>query len=125
MWDLRLDPVTRDLVPDASGGFETTESAETAVMLALSSHFEKWWGDPDAGSQLYALVQGNDVNGLEESIDDEVRRALGSLVKRGRISIVSVNTYRSGTGRIVVETQIADNSTGQPVDVVVTPFGGF
>lgn len=125
MRELVLDPVTRDLVRDGAGGFKYTESAATAVMIALSSHFEEWCLGPDDGSKLHQLIRGNDVNGLEDAIADEVARCLQPMVSRGRISILSVGVLRDSVGRLEVTTKIQDNSTGQPADVVVTPFGGF
>lgn len=125
MRDLALDTVTGDLMLDGAGALVTTESAATAVRLALASHFDAWWGDPDAGSRLHLLTRSNAVNGLEADVEDEARRALQPLVSRGRIAVMSVSATRTKQGRIDVETRIQDNSSGAPVDVVVTVFGGF
>lgn len=116
-WDLAFDPVTRDLVDDGAGAFEITETAATAVMLQLISHWDAWWGDPDAGSLLHDLQRfASDPPGLTA---DESRRALQLLAERGRISNLEVIAEEPRTGRVNVAIRFRDTSTGQQVDLVV------
>ncbi len=120
-WDLRFDPVTRDLVSDGAGSVERTNSADTMVMHQLAIHYRKWWGGPDLGAQIYDLKKFG--RKPEISIAAEAKRALGVVEQRGRISNIDVKTEAPNQGRINLSTQFQDIRIGR-VTKTSTPVGG-
>jgi len=117
--DYKFDPVTQDLVRDGKGGFVLVDTAETALQEQVLHHYRAWWGAPEQGSRLHELrAFGRDkAKGAQE----EVRRALHELEKRGRISNLEVVAEQPRQGRINVASKSRDTSTGK---TIITKSGG-
>lgn len=109
--DLKIDPVTHDLVRDGRGGFAYAAGAETAVLHQLEIHFGGDWLLPDDGSRLHelALFSGD----ASADIDAEIRRALDVLVKRGRILDPQVVARQVRAGRVDADVSYRDAKTGR------------
>ncbi len=117
--DYKFDPVTGDLVRDGKGGFVLVETAETALQEQVLHHYRAWWGAPEQGSRLHEFrALGRDQRKASE---DEVRRALHELEKRGRISNLEVVAEQPRQGRIHVASRSRDTGTGQ---TITTKTGG-
>lgn len=111
--DYKFDPVTGDLVRDGRGGFVLVDTAETALQEQILHHYGAWWGAPAQGSRLHDLrAFGRDKR---KAAQDEVRRALHELEKRGRISNLEVVAEQPEQGRIVVASKSRDTSTGSTI----------
>lgn len=121
--DFKIDPVTRDFVADGAGGWETSDDSRGAVLCQLETRYQAWAGDPTAGSRIAEMMESGDP--LEErALLDEVRRALQVLVDAGVISELVVNGDRDEAGRLAVLIYYRDSTTGSPVDVAYSPWGG-
>jgi phage gp46-like protein len=111
--DYKFDPVTGDLVRDGKGAFVLVDTAETALQEQVMHHYRAWWGAPEQGSRLHDLrAFGRDKT---KAAQDEVRRALHELEKRGRISNLEVVAEQPKAGRIVVASKSRDTGTGQTI----------
>lgn len=121
-FDVLLDPVTGDFVDDGAGAIVVTTTSETAVVLQLLTHYQGWWGDPEAGSRLHDLEQFQSDPG--PLIEDETRRALGVLVAAGRIADVDAKAVESQAGRVDASTSFRDVKTGSAVVLAVPASGG-
>jgi phage gp46-like protein len=111
--DYKFDPVTGDLVRDGKGAFVLVDTAETALQEQVLHHYQKWWGAPEQGSRLHDLrAFGRDK--VKAAIA-ETQRALGQLVKAGRISNLEVIGEQPSAGRINVASKSRDTGTGQAV----------
>jgi phage gp46-like protein len=111
--DYKFDPVTGDLVRDGKGGFVLVDTAETALQEQVLHHYQAWWGAPAQGSRLHDLrAVGRDK--VRAAIA-EAQRALGALVKAGRISNLEVVGEAPKAGRIVVATKSRDTGTGKTI----------
>lgn len=121
-WDLRFDPVTLDLIDDGFGAFELVTSAATAVLHQLLCHRDEWWGDPELGSHLHQLDRF--IQDPGPLIAAECERALGVLVRAGRLADVRADAEESAPGRVSIRTSYRDTRSGQPVDLTLTPAGG-
>ena len=122
-WDLAFDPVTGDLIRDDAGGWETTDTADTAVLNQLSIHYDRWWADPGLGSQLFDRDRfTSDPPGLVQA---EVERALDLLVAEEVIADLQVAATESRkSGRVDVRTTYRVVATGQDVEQLLPAFGG-
>lgn len=109
--DVKFDPETHDLISDGKGSFVMTETAETMVMHQIICHYNEWWGDETLGSELWNL--NNFQADPEASVPDEMKRALGVIVARGRISNLQVIAEVPQPGRVVAASTFRDVSTGQ------------
>lgn len=117
--DYRFDPVTGDLVRDGKGAFVMVDTAETALQEQVLHHYLAWWGAPQQGSRLHDLrAFGRDK---VKAAEDETRRALHELERRGRISNLKVVAEQPKQGRINVASTSRDTGTGQ---TITTRTGG-
>ncbi len=113
-WDLKLDPITLDFVRNASGGWETTEHGDTAVINQLTVHWERWWADPDVGSRLFDRELFTDDPA--PLVEQETRRALQLLIDEELIDNLEVVAVEVKSGRVDVRTKYRLVATGQDVD---------
>lgn len=120
-WSYKIDPITRDLIPDGRGSFVRVETAETSIQIALRAHHNECWHDPDLGSELHDLerFQADPPGGIA----DEVRRALGPLERAGRIADLEVVAVETQPGRIEVRTRSRDQTTNQLIDITIKAGG--
>jgi phage gp46-like protein len=122
--DFNIDPATGDLIDSDDGAFESVDSATPAVQMALKHHYNAWWGDPAAGSQLHLLRdQGDGVAG-REFLEVEVRRALEPLIAAGYIAELDVVVTRPKVGALKAELSYRDLKSGEALELVLSPFGG-
>lgn len=119
-WDLKFDPVTKDLVV-VNGTPQLTEAADTMVQHQDWMHFGEWWGGPLLGSKLWNLRAFGARP--EVSIPDEGMRALKVIQARGRIAAISVAAEVQGQGRIALARKFRDVRTNTTVSSVVRAGG--
>lgn len=119
--DLAFDPVTGDLVDGPDGAFLETDRADTAVLLQLTSHYQEWWGDADAGSLLHDLRAFQ--SDPETLLADEATRALAVLEREGLIDDIDVRVEEGRYGRANIATRFYDASTDSLVDLAMEPGG--
>lgn len=120
-WDLAMDPITGDFVSDSAGGWQRTEHGDTAVLHQLECHYDAWWGDPELGSLLHDRDR---FTGGAAPVAAEVERALGVLVRDGKIADLEVSAVESRAGRVEVGTTYRLVESDQLVSGVLTPLGG-
>lgn len=120
-FDRKFDPITQDFVRDGKGGFVRTETAETSMFNMMVAKRGKWWGDPELGTLEDGLreLQGNPVPDSEQAF----KRGLGRLEQMGRITDITVKATEDAPGRIFVQTDCRDTSTGLPVTARVKSGG--
>lgn len=113
--DYKFDPVTGDLVRDGKGSFVLVDTAETALQEQVMHHYQAWWGAPNQGSRLadFRSFVGRDK--VKAAIA-ETQRALGVLVKAGRISNLQVVAEQPKAGRINVASTSRDTGTGKTIN---------
>ncbi|MFH0901901.1 MAG: phage GP46 family protein [Pseudomonadota bacterium] len=113
----RLDPLTRDYVSDGFGGYEKTRTLEVPCYHQLSTHREKWWGDAEAGCDLWKLQrEGNsDVNARRAV--EMVKLALKPFVDAGLAADLEVTSEHDQLGRMVVRSSMTDVQSGQTLDL--------
>ena len=114
-FDFKFDPVTKDLVRNANGSYDTTPHADTMLQHQFWCHAGKCWHDKDLGSFFFDLRKFQTKP--EVLVPDEARRCMNVLASRGRISNIEVTAERRGTGRIDVATKSRDTSTGKTLAV--------
>lgn len=121
-WDLAFDPQTGDLVRDDAGGWETTETADTAVLNQLSIHYGRWWADPALGSLMFDRDRfASDPAALVRA---ETLRALGLLVTERVIADLEVSVEESAkTGRVNARTQYRVVTTGELTNALMPVLG--
>lgn len=117
--DRKLDPVTRDYVPDGRGGFEYVETVETQMLHQILDQRGKWWGGPG----------GSDVGKLQQAHLNERGRLLGKrsvevalqeIVDTGRARELRVSSSLDlEHQRIEVEASMVDVSNGDPGTALV------
>lgn len=110
--ELKIDPVTHDLVRDGRGGFVYATGAETAVLHQLQIHFGGDWLLPEDGSRLHELALFGGADSAA-AIEAEIRRALDVLVKRGRILDPQVVARQVRAGRVDADVNYRDTRTGR------------
>jgi len=117
-WDIKFDPVTRDVISDGKGSIERTTAADTLVMHQISIHFGKWWGSKKIGSKLHDLRAFG--RNPEVSVPAEAKRALGVLEESGRIAAIEVVSERPNAGRVQLLTRFRDSRLGRVVKITTT-----
>ena len=120
-YDRTIDPVTGDY-RDADGGeFEQTLTIAPAVYHQMKAERGRWWGDQDAGSDLYLAKHRGTGRAGQLFAEDAVRSALQVFVDQGVADDLEVLAEGRANGRIVMRTSITDVQHG-PVDVTA-PIG--
>ncbi|MBA2718938.1 MAG: hypothetical protein H0U52_06825 [Chloroflexi bacterium] len=120
-WDYKYDPLTGDRIPDGTGGFVKTLTAETSVRNQLLAHRGKFWGDADLGSNLHDLEA---FQADPESLAaEDARVALERLERSGRITAIEVDAQLEAPGKIAVHTRFRDTTANQLVDSFVKSGG--
>ena len=114
MREFYIDPITKDRVAEG-GSFRLADGAETAVLHALEIHLGGDWYLPGDGSRLHDLQAFTGAS--EEVFAAEVTRALEVLVRRGRITDVSVKVSSPRTGRKDITIGYTDARTGRAITV--------
>jgi hypothetical protein len=116
-WDLVINPVTKDLVRDGAGGWQRTETGETAVRNQVEIHYNRWPYDPAIGSLLFDRSRFASAPG--PLVAAELRRALGLLATEQVIADVAATATESSAkpGRVDARTTYRLVETGQAVDL--------
>ena len=121
-WDLAFDPLTKDFIRDGAGGWERTETGDTAVLHQCSVHFGRWWGDAAIGALFHERERfATDPAPLH---DAEYRRALGLLVTEQYIADLQVTSVETKPGRVDSRTSYRLVETGQAVEAALPQVGG-
>lgn len=120
-WDLKFDPVTRDLIDLPNGSPAITETAETMMMHQVLLHYGECWHDPAVGSKFHDLAafQANPTL-LAQA---EAERCFGVLVSRGRITNLEIAVSAPSAGRVNIATRSRDANTGQVIDTIARSGG--
>lgn len=121
--DWVVDPATRDFIETDDGGWLESTDARSAVMFQLEMRYRAWWGDPEQGSRIRAIMSGEDPGDISDATDAALQ-ALQPLVGDGRISDLTVAADTDETGRGVLVLSYTDRSSGRRVDQAYVPFGG-
>lgn len=108
--DRRIDPTTKDYVPDGKGGFQLTDTAEVAGYLQIAIHRDEYAYDPELGSNAHKLPRTNlSAAGIQFATED-LRAALMLLVEAGIARDVEVDVGVTDTKphRLCGSTSIVD-----------------
>ena len=111
--DRRIDPVTKDWIDDGAGGFEETDTVETAAYLQIRIHRDEYWADAGAGSDIH-LVPEMSITAALEFAPNTLRAALQALIDDGLATdmVVEVAVDPAHPHRIVGVTEITDAQRG-------------
>lgn len=121
--DLEIDASTRDYVDDGAGGWVMSENSRAAVFCQLECRYGAWPGDPKSGSRIGELLEsGEPVTGLQ--LRDLALEALQALVDAAIIADLVVELDKDEAGRPTLVLNYTDRTTGTPVDVAYSPWGG-
>jgi hypothetical protein len=121
--DTALDFRTRDYIDTGTGEWLETEDSRTAVLFQLESRRGAWFGDADAGSRIAELIEsGEPVSAAQ--LRDEALRCLQVLVEDAIISDLVVEEDVDEAGRAAIVLHYRDRTTGSPVDIAYSPWGG-
>lgn len=121
--DIEIDLATRDYIDDGAGGWLESENSRAAVLCQLECRYGEWPGDPDSGSRIGAMMESGDP--VEpEALRDEALRCLQALVDAAIISDLVVELDQDQAGRPTLILNYRDRTTGNPVDVAYSPWGG-
>jgi phage gp46-like protein len=116
-WDLAMDPVTHDFVPDGAGGWQRTEHADTSVLHQLRCHFDAWWAEPELGSLFHE--RDRFAAAPADQVAAEVRRALGWLERQRVIADVQATAAELPGGRVVVAVRYREIAGGQLIEAQI------
>jgi phage gp46-like protein len=121
--DRAIDPLTQDY-EDADGGeYAETRTLATAFYHQLRTERNRFWGDPEAGSELY-LVR---TMGVRQStvlfIEDTIRTALQPFIEAGLASDLEVEVEGTESGRHIIEASITDRQGGRVDLSDIAPVG--
>lgn len=121
-FDRKFDPETQDFVRDGKGAFVRTETAETSMFNQMVAKRGAWWGDDQLGTLedgLRGLQGGDPARDAEQAF----KLGLSRLEQMGRIADVTVVAIEDAPGRLLVQTDCRDTSTGLPVTARVKSGG--
>lgn len=88
--DRRIDPLTGDYIDDGEGGYEETDTAETAAYHQITTHRGKYFPQPDLGSDTHLLVQRNADAITALFAAESLQAALQKLADEGMIKDIEV-----------------------------------
>lgn len=117
--DRMLDPVTGDYIDAAGGEYEETVTAAPAMVHQLKGQKRRWWGDKDAGCDLYIVAtKGMDGVNLARA-ENAALSGLQRLVEDGLIREprAKAGTSSEQASRMELETTAIDVQTGIPLTV--------
>jgi hypothetical protein len=118
-----IDPLTRDLIDAADGGFLESTDSRTAVLFQLESHYRGVVGRPVRGQPHPRDPRERRRSRSADDLRDETLRALQPLVDDGIISDLAVELDTDENGRTVV-LLLHRSGERRPVDLAYVPFGG-
>lgn len=121
--DRKLNPITGDYVQDGAGGYEYTTTIATKVYHQLRTRRGSWWGDPDAGSDLYLVTDRGLSQDSVVFAKNAVRTALQRFVDLGLAKDVAVEAQADARGRLTLQSTITDIQAGELDVSDLTPFG--
>lgn len=122
LFDLYIDPITKDYVDTDDGEWLEVPDSRTLVMVQIDMHFGADYFAPGDGTRIRELLEQG-VAPPDELVVSETRRALQVVVDDGTITDLEVTSRRRG-GELVVDCSWRDRATGMPVDHSFTPTGG-
>lgn len=117
-YDRKIDPLTGDYVDAPGGAYAETLTIQPQLYHQLRTPRGQWWGDPDAGSDLYLIKQLD--KGTLVFAKDATSSALRPFVEAGQARDLRVEATGSELGRLSLEVAITDTTTGEPLDDIVS-----
>jgi phage gp46-like protein len=120
--DRKLDPLTGDYLSDTVGGYVETESIQPALYHQLKTERGRWWGDADAGCDLYLVRASNLDQTAVVFAKDAIRTALQPFVEAGQARDLVVEAVGGALGRLTVAISLVDTATGEALHDVA-PIG--
>jgi phage gp46-like protein len=121
--DRVIDPVTHDYVPDGKGGWATTETVQTAMYHQITGELDRWWGDPDAGSQLFTFRRAKLTKAALGRAANTLEVSLKALEDEGRIDQKRVTVEQDQVQRLVIASSAHDVQFGEVEISNLQPFG--
>jgi phage gp46-like protein len=112
--DRRIDPETGDWIDDGAGGFEETDTCESAAYLQIRIHRGEYWADGSAGSDVHLVPRMSLTQALEFA-PETLRAALQRLVDAGLAKdlFVEVTADPDHPHRLTGVTEITDAQGGR------------
>lgn len=111
--DRVLDPLTGDYVSDGQGGYETTTTIQPALVHQLKGQRSRWWGDENAGSDVWRLQTMPLNEATVVAARNFIRTAVQVFIDRGQAREPRVDVTRSPEGRLTIEASIVDVTHGE------------
>lgn len=123
-FDQVIDTATLDYVETEDGEWKETEDSSTAVFVELRSREGAWFGDPTAGTQNLAIMEGELPT--VDALVDSTKRGLRKLGAAGLIDNVFVKVEAEDAARGYGEIWISwrDRASSKPGDLSYAPLGG-
>lgn len=123
--DRRYDPEVGDYIDDGAGGYEETDTVETAAYLQITIHRDEYVGDHSRGSDIHLLPRENADALTVLAAEDTLRAALQKLVDAGLAKDLEVNVSASEDfpHRLEGGTEITDAQRGRVDLSDVVGFG--
>ncbi len=120
-YDRKIDPLTGDYVDAPGGAYAETFTIEPSVYHQMKTERNRWWGDPDAGSDLYLVKQqGTGVAG-QRFAENALRAALQPFVDQGLAADIETEVEVTARGRVIAAASLTDIQQG-PIEVIA-PIG--
>lgn len=112
-YDRKIDPVTGDYVDEEGGEYAETLTIATALYHQVRGERNRWWGDPQAGSDLHLVRhQGAGVAG-KVFAENAIRTAAQPFIDSGEAADLEVAVDATANGRVVLEASITDVQFGR------------
>lgn len=111
--DRVLDPTTGDYRDAPGGEYEETRTIATAVLHQIKGERARWWGDADAGSDLYLAKYKGTGRAGKLFAENAVAAALQPFVDAGDAADVEVVVEADARGRLQVAGSITDVQFGE------------
>jgi phage gp46-like protein len=121
-FDRKIDPISGDYVDAPGGEYAETASIQPQIYHQLNTQRARWWGDFEAGCDLYLVKQRGLSQGTVVFAKDTTKTALQGFVEAGQARDLSVEAVGSELGRLSVEIAITDTSTGERLEDIA-PIG--
>lgn len=120
--DRKIDPLTRDYVDAGHGEYVETQSIQPALYHQFRTERGRWWGDPDAGSDLYLVARRNLDTGAVVFGKNALRAAAQPFVDDGQARDLVIDGAGDERGRLVLFVSLTDTTTGEALEDIA-PVG--
>lgn len=96
-FDRKIDPLTGDYIADGEGGYEESDTAETAAYHQITTERGSYFPQPDLGSDAYLLPTKNASSITALFAAESLRAALQKLADEGFIKDIEVEVTVTGS----------------------------